>query len=82
MECAYDPSAGSWRLHAVRTDKAQPNHIRVVFDTMESIAENITMDEIVNVCEGRHPKEHRKAAIQEGKKHLAHSNSSNKEAIE
>lgn len=58
IECAYDPSAGTWRLHAIRTDKAQPNHIKVVFDTMESIAENISREEIVKLlAEGphRHP---------------------------
>lgn len=73
VECAYDPTAGTWRLHAVRTDKAQPNHIRVVFDTMESIAENISREEIGAVCEGarRGAKERPPAAAPHGGKPAA-----------
>lgn len=35
-----------WRFHLERTDKNHPNHISVVFDTMEAISENITENEL------------------------------------
>jgi len=46
LEMTYDPAFGVWRYHLERTDKSKPNHITVVFDTMEAIAENITEAEI------------------------------------
>merc|ERR1739847_226588 len=46
VELTYDPIAGMWRFHLERTDKNHPNHISVVFDTMEAISENITENEL------------------------------------
>jgi len=49
VEAYYNPSKGIWQIHGVRQDKNQPNHITVVFDTLESISENITREEIVHL---------------------------------
>lgn len=37
---------GGWCLHRIRTDKDSPNNIKVVLDTMESIKESITIEEL------------------------------------
>ena len=42
LEMTFDAASGTWRYHLERPDKDRPNHISVVFDTMEAIAENIT----------------------------------------
>lgn len=43
---AYDPQIGLWRFHTERPDKERANHVTVLFDTMEAIAENVTVDEL------------------------------------
>lgn len=45
-EFGYDPIVGQWQYHLLRKDKLKANHIRIVIDTMESIAENISAAEL------------------------------------
>eukprot|EP01132_Coremiostelium_polycephalum_P010660 gene10660-13057_t len=45
-ECSFQPKLGTWKFHQVRHDKIKGNYISIVMDTMESIAENLTQDEI------------------------------------
>lgn len=47
-EMAFEPMDSTWRYHRLRADKTNPNHISIAFDTMEAIAENVTIDDIVN----------------------------------
>lgn len=46
-EMAFEPQDSTWRYHRLRTDKKKPNHISIAFDTMEAIAENVTIDNIL-----------------------------------
>eukprot|EP00011_Vannellida_sp_DIVA3-517-6-12_P010664 CAMPEP_0114625840 /NCGR_PEP_ID=MMETSP0168-20121206/11472_1 /TAXON_ID=95228 ORGANISM="Vannella sp., Strain DIVA3 517/6/12" /NCGR_SAMPLE_ID=MMETSP0168 /ASSEMBLY_ACC=CAM_ASM_000044 /LENGTH=661 /DNA_ID=CAMNT_0001837123 /DNA_START=37 /DNA_END=2018 /DNA_ORIENTATION=- len=46
LEVAYDPQVGLWRFHTERPDKERANHVTVLFDTMEAIAENVTVEEL------------------------------------
>lgn len=46
LEVAYDPQIGLWRFHTERPDKERANHVTVLFDTMEAIAENVTVEEL------------------------------------
>lgn len=46
-EMAFEPKDSTWRYHRLRTDKKKPNHISIAFDTMEAIAENVTIDDIL-----------------------------------
>eukprot|EP01102_Stenamoeba_stenopodia_P019955 TRINITY_DN7637_c0_g1_i1.p1 TRINITY_DN7637_c0_g1~~TRINITY_DN7637_c0_g1_i1.p1 ORF type:complete len:686 (+),score=120.98 TRINITY_DN7637_c0_g1_i1:243-2300(+) len=46
IEARYDIWKGLWRYHGIRTDKSTANHIRIAFETMVSIAENVTLDEL------------------------------------
>eukprot|EP01097_Dermamoeba_algensis_P011561 TRINITY_DN8988_c0_g1_i1.p1 TRINITY_DN8988_c0_g1~~TRINITY_DN8988_c0_g1_i1.p1 ORF type:complete len:283 (-),score=80.40 TRINITY_DN8988_c0_g1_i1:122-943(-) len=50
VEMSYDRKNGHWKYHGIRRDKNKANHLTVVFDTFESIAENITEDELKSVC--------------------------------
>lgn len=45
-EMAFEPRDSSWRYHRLRVDKKNPNHISIAFDTMEAIAENLTLEDI------------------------------------
>jgi len=54
-EMAFEPKDSTWRYHRLRTDKAKPNHISIAFDTMEAIAENITLDDIEHALTGTTP---------------------------
>jgi hypothetical protein len=45
-EFGYDPILGQWQYHLLRKDKLKANHIRIVFETMESIAENVSAAEL------------------------------------
>lgn len=46
VELNYDMWSGHWRYMQIRPDKAQGNHIRTVIDTMQTIAENVTQEEL------------------------------------
>jgi mRNA guanylyltransferase len=45
-EMGFEPKTGQWRYHKLRPDKDRPNYVSIAMDTMESIAENITLDEV------------------------------------
>lgn len=45
-EMGFDNKTGLWRYHKLRPDKDKPNYISIAMDTMESIAENVTLDEL------------------------------------
>ncbi|KAM9970073.1 hypothetical protein ACTFIW_008006 [Dictyostelium discoideum] len=45
-ECSFQPKWGTWKFHQVRHDKKKGNYISIVMDTMESIAENLSSDEL------------------------------------
>jgi len=46
IECSFDIHNGVWRYYAARADKNKANYITTVFDTMENIAEGITLEEL------------------------------------
>jgi len=46
VETCYDAKKGCWIFSGVRTDKAIPNHVSVVFETLQCIAENVTIKEL------------------------------------
>jgi hypothetical protein len=46
-EFIFDVHMGTWKFHCVRTDKNKANHTTIAFDTMESIAQNITKEELL-----------------------------------
>lgn len=45
-ECSFQPKYGTWKFHQVRPDKRKGNYISIVMDTMESIAENLSTEEL------------------------------------
>jgi len=45
-ECFYDKWIGFWRYKLMRIDKAHPNYIRILIETLEVLAEAINIDEI------------------------------------
>lgn len=45
-EFCFDPKIGLWRYLMHRKDKSKPNHIKVFGETMESIVENTTLEDI------------------------------------
>eukprot|EP01133_Synstelium_polycarpum_P009730 gene9730-11363_t len=47
VECSFTPSTGRWKFHQTRLDKIKANYITIVMDTMESIAEAITSEELI-----------------------------------
>ena len=47
VECQYLSSAGTWRIKSVRSDKNVGNYLITVFSTMESIADNLTKDDLI-----------------------------------
>ncbi|KAH3742482.1 mRNA capping enzyme, beta chain protein [Pelomyxa schiedti] len=53
VECAFDVNSGLWSYRGSRTDKPHPNHISVVMDTLEVVAQNITKEELIyrTVCQ-------------------------------
>eukprot|EP00871_Galdieria_phlegrea_P001823 jgi/Galph1/2641/GphlegSOOS_G1291.1 len=48
IECSYDRLAGEWRYLRHRTDKTTPNYSTTVMDTLESTAESITREELID----------------------------------
>eukprot|EP01114_Cavostelium_apophysatum_P014897 TRINITY_DN3967_c0_g1_i1.p1 TRINITY_DN3967_c0_g1~~TRINITY_DN3967_c0_g1_i1.p1 ORF type:complete len:695 (+),score=174.20 TRINITY_DN3967_c0_g1_i1:138-2222(+) len=46
IECSYDSWHGNWNYCILRTDKRKANHISVVFDTLETISENVSIEEL------------------------------------
>ena len=47
VECYYDVKQGQWRYCCYRREKQTANYIKVVFNTLLSVAENVTKDEIM-----------------------------------
>ena len=45
-EMGFEPAIGLWRYHKLRPDKDKANYISIAMDTMESIAESITLSEV------------------------------------
>jgi len=45
-ECSFQPKIGKWKFHQTRPDKKKGNFITIVMDTMESIAENLSHEEL------------------------------------
>lgn len=52
VECAYCPDDRLWKPLFVRPDKDSPNSVAVAMDTVESIAEGITLEELCRAAEG------------------------------
>jgi len=50
VEMTFNASTGLWVFHLERRDKNTPNYISVVFDTLKSIAENITTTDLSTLC--------------------------------
>lgn len=46
---------GEWVYQGMRPDKAEPNHINVVLDTIEVLAQNITREDLIEVLTGKRP---------------------------
>jgi hypothetical protein len=47
VECAYDTAESTWRIKRVRDRKTRANHINTAWQTLETVAENITRDELI-----------------------------------
>lgn len=47
VECAYDVLASTWRIKRVRDRKTRANHIATAWQTLETMAEHITREELV-----------------------------------
>lgn len=47
VECSFDFWTGEWNYKMIRTDKSKANFIRIVFDTLEAVCENITSQELM-----------------------------------
>jgi len=46
IECTYNPFIGDWCYNTLRPDKKTPNYVRIVFDTLMAIAENVSQEEL------------------------------------
>ena len=53
-EMGFDTHTGYWRYHKLRPDKDKPNYISIALDTMESIAENINLEEMESILQSRY----------------------------
>ena len=51
VECGYDVRCGKWTFHCIRDDKSAPNYIGIAVECLLSIAENISIGELVELCE-------------------------------
>jgi mRNA guanylyltransferase len=49
-EFSFSSSKGLWKYHMLRPDKPISNPVTTIIETMEAIAENISVEDIVNVC--------------------------------
>uniref|UniRef100_A0A6B2KZN5 Uncharacterized protein n=1 Tax=Arcella intermedia TaxID=1963864 RepID=A0A6B2KZN5_9EUKA len=59
IECNYNRYTGKWVYYTLRSDKKNPNYIRIVFDTIMAIAEGITKQEIADkLLKKPHPHNH------------------------
>jgi len=47
VELRYDEWTGMWRFVGARPDKLRASHVRAMLSTMETIAEDVTYDELV-----------------------------------
>eukprot|EP00455_Lapot_gusevi_P054196 TRINITY_DN8638_c0_g1_i4.p1 TRINITY_DN8638_c0_g1~~TRINITY_DN8638_c0_g1_i4.p1 ORF type:complete len:382 (-),score=64.41 TRINITY_DN8638_c0_g1_i4:132-1277(-) len=50
VECAYDPENSEWKVKKIRPDKATANFITTVIQTLESIIDNITIEDLKQSC--------------------------------
>ena len=46
VEATYDPKISQWIILAVRMDKSTPNFVTTAMDALESLIENITIDQL------------------------------------
>lgn len=46
VECAFDRGSGAWKIERARRDKQNANFITVAWETMEIIAENVSLEEV------------------------------------
>jgi hypothetical protein len=46
-ECEYEPRIGRWYLKTLRRDKTAANFVTTVVGTLETIVDNVTVDELV-----------------------------------
>eukprot|EP01125_Pyxidicula_operculata_P000925 TRINITY_DN1080_c1_g1_i2.p1 TRINITY_DN1080_c1_g1~~TRINITY_DN1080_c1_g1_i2.p1 ORF type:complete len:358 (+),score=86.22 TRINITY_DN1080_c1_g1_i2:1130-2203(+) len=46
VECLYDKWSGEWRYYGLRPDKKAPNFIRIAMETMMSLSEDVTKEEL------------------------------------
>jgi hypothetical protein len=53
VECAFDAARGQWGIKGYRMDKTEANFITTVIATMETIAENITREQLIEKCGGK-----------------------------
>lgn len=51
VECGYEPGTSSWKIHKWRPDKSKANFITTVISTLETIIDNVSIEELVNVCQ-------------------------------
>ncbi|XXQ33711.1 mRNA guanylyltransferase [Plasmodiophora brassicae] len=51
IECVYDRQGGIWRLCHPRYDKHKANFVTVVIQTMESLIDNVTKDDLSRACQ-------------------------------
>ncbi len=52
-ECQYDKNESCWKILHLRADKKEANFVTVVLATMETMVDNVTIDEIKAACEPR-----------------------------
>lgn len=50
VECTYDKQNSSWRIEHIRSDKTDANYITTVFSTLETIIDNIKIEEVTHIC--------------------------------
>lgn len=65
VECSFDHWSGDWKYLKIRSDKVKPNYIKIVFDTLEAISENIPKEELLYRVPIEPGDDHWKQAVQE-----------------
>jgi len=49
IECVFNPVAGYWEAIGIRADKVKPNGLSTAWSVLESIAENIDVEQLIDV---------------------------------
>ena len=57
IEFSYNSKTGEWIPHNRRTDKNSPNFITTVISTLETIIDNVTINELESTCKIPTPKQ-------------------------